>query len=187
MATDLRGVDDKCFKLSGLAIFGDDNRLTTFKLRSLVFPSSFDEAALRAIPLPRGHRRGRLPAPRERSPMFQAHGVWGAFYDLIEGDCIDAHQAEVRRTLAAALAALAGVTSRLDATGLPLSPARGATRLGTPHQLGMDLVLAGGEWIDALADAARIGYGLLLATACHAARALRGRSSIMRRGCRAGP
>jgi hypothetical protein len=34
MATDLRGVGDKCFKLSYRAIFVDNDRLTTFKLRS---------------------------------------------------------------------------------------------------------------------------------------------------------
>jgi hypothetical protein len=33
-----------------------------------VFPSSFDEAALRAIPLPRGHRRGRLSRAKAAEP-----------------------------------------------------------------------------------------------------------------------
>jgi hypothetical protein len=121
-----------------------------------LFPSSFDEAALRAIE--RCHADivdAGFPAPRQRIPMFRADGVWGAFYELIEGDRLDAHQPEVRRILAEALAALAGVTSRLDATGLLLSPARGATLWGTPHRLGMNLALAGGEWIDARGEAAR--------------------------------
>jgi hypothetical protein len=137
------------------AVFGlvlTDGRSVVLKL----FPASIDAAALHAIERCHAHVvAAGFPAPRQLVPLFHSDGVWGAFYELIDGEVLDAHRPDVRRTLAEALAELARVTSTLAFADLPPAPTRAATRWGTPHRFGMDLELPGGEWIDARADRAR--------------------------------
>jgi len=137
------------------AVFGltlADDTAVVLKL----FPSTFDETALRAIAscLARIHEAG-FPSPKPLVPLFQAAGVWGAFYELIDGTVLDAHRVDVRRTLAEALAELTRIVGDVDPTGLPLAPTRRHTVWGTPHRVGIDLGVAGGEWIDARAAAAQ--------------------------------
>jgi hypothetical protein len=88
-------------------------------------------------------------------PLFQADGVWGAFYELVDGTLLDAHRGEVRRTLAETLARLTELVLDLDPTGLPLAPTRGQAIWRAPHRVGIELGVAGGEWIDARAAAAQ--------------------------------
>ncbi|MEO8549686.1 MAG: hypothetical protein ABI678_06925 [Kofleriaceae bacterium] len=137
------------------AVFGltlADDSAVVLKL----FPSTCDEAALRAIEacLARINQAG-FPSPRPLAPLFQADQVWGAFYELIDGTVLDAHRVDVRRTLAHALAALTEIVIAVDPTGLPTAPTRRHTLWGPPHRVGIDLGAAGGEWIDARAAAAQ--------------------------------
>ncbi|HEV7554810.1 MAG TPA: hypothetical protein VGO00_05095 [Kofleriaceae bacterium] len=137
------------------AVFGltlADDTAVVLKL----FPSTFDEAALRAIESCLGRiNEAGFPTPKPLVPLFQADRVWGAFYELIDGNVLDAHCVDVRRTLAHALAELTELVIDVDPTGLPLAPTRRHTVWGTPHRSGTDLGVAGGEWIDARAAAAQ--------------------------------
>jgi hypothetical protein len=121
-----------------------------------LFPSTFDEAALRAIEscLARVNEAG-FPSPRQLVPLFLADRVWGVFYELVEGTVLDAHRAEVRGTLAQALAELTRIVIDVDPTGLPLAPTRRHAIWGIPHRVGTDLEVIGGEWIDSRAAAAQ--------------------------------
>jgi hypothetical protein len=137
------------------AVFGltlEDDTSVVLKL----FPSTFDEGSLRAIEscLVRINEAG-FPSPKPLVPLFQADRVWGAFYELIDGTVLDAHHVDVRRTLAQSLAELTEIVIGVDPTGLPLAPTRRPTTWGTPHRVGTDLGVAGGEWIDARAAAAQ--------------------------------
>jgi hypothetical protein len=137
------------------AVFGltlDDDTSVVLKL----FPSTFDEGALRAIEscLVQINEAG-FPSAKPLVPLFQADGGWGAFYELIDGTVLDAHDAGVRRILAQSLAELTAIVVNVDPTGLPLAPTRRPTTWGPPHRVGIDLGVAGGEWIDARAAAAQ--------------------------------
>jgi hypothetical protein len=133
------------------AVFGlmlADGRAVVLKL----FPATFADAELAAIHRCHAavHAAG-FPAPRPLG-RFAVDGVRGAFAELVDGDILDAHRPEVRRTLAVALATLHALA--LDPRGLPPAPTRGDTLWGPPHRLGIDYARAGGEWIDARAAAA---------------------------------
>ena len=84
-------------------------------------------------------------------PLTLADGVWGAFYELAPGNVLDAHVAEVRQTLANLLAEFTSVAVQIDPSSLPVTPTRRDALWGTPHRVGIDVTIPGGEWIDARA------------------------------------
>jgi hypothetical protein len=117
-----------------------------------VFPPSFDQTALLAIErcLSHAHAAG-FPSPKQLVPLFETGNTFAAFYELVEGDVLDAHRPDIRRTLAEALAGLTEILAEFDPTALPVAPTRGDSLWDTPHRLGMNLAIEGGEWIDARA------------------------------------
>ena len=151
-----QGISDAHFTSKSVgAVFGltlVDGARVVLKL----FPNSFDELELHAFARCLAHVvRAGFPAPKQLVPLFRADRVWGAFYELAPGRVLDAHQAEVRRTLARALADFARIASDLDPSGLPLAPTRREALWPTPHRTTIDLTSPGGEWIDARAEAAQ--------------------------------
>jgi Phosphotransferase enzyme family len=121
-----------------------------------LFPDIFGETELRAI-----ERALALvvsvgfPAPRQLVPLTLADGVWGAFYELVPGNVLDAHVSDVRQTLAKLLAEFTSVAVQIDPSSLPVTPTRRDALWGTPHRVGIDLTIPGGEWIDARAREAQ--------------------------------
>lgn len=121
-----------------------------------LFPPTLDATELAAIERCFNHiLSAGYPAPAPRGPMFEQDGLRGAFFELVEGEVLDAHRPEVRRTLAEALAELTRVVASLDPSGLPRGPMRGETLWDTPHRVHLDYARPGGDWIDARAAAAR--------------------------------
>ena len=137
------------------AVFGlalADGEAVVLKL----FPQTISEAELRAMGRCLAHAiASGYPAPKQLVPLFHAERGWAAFYELVPGIVRDAHDAGVRRQLAHGLADFARVMTGIDPSGLPLSAARGATLWPPPHRVVIDLTIAGGEWIDARAEAAQ--------------------------------
>jgi hypothetical protein len=137
------------------AVFGlalGDGGAAVLKL----FPPHAPQHELAAID--RCHRAfigAGFPAPRPLTPLFETDGLHGVFLEFVQGDRLDAHVPDVRRTLAAALAELARLAVDLDPTDLPLGPARGEELWPRPHRIGFTYELSGGEWIDARARAAQ--------------------------------
>jgi hypothetical protein len=77
-----------------------------------------------------------FPVPRVRSELFEAApGVWGAFYAYLDGEQRDAHTPVGRRELARSLAELTALLAPVDASELPLTPARLDSLWPTPERL----------------------------------------------------
>jgi hypothetical protein len=121
-----------------------------------VFPSSLDRKALLAIErcLSHVHAAG-FPSPKQLVPLFEAGSTFAAFYELVEGEVLDAHRPDVRRTLAEALASLTEIVANLDPAALPVALGRDETLWDAPHRAEMRLDIEGGEWIDERARACR--------------------------------
>src|SRR5689334_18707363 len=77
------------------AVFGLDLADGPAVVLKLFHPAT-SEGTLQAME--RCHRsivESGFPAPRQLGPVFRDEGVWGVFYELVEGDQLDAHRPEV--------------------------------------------------------------------------------------------
>ncbi|HTA91286.1 MAG TPA: phosphotransferase [Polyangiaceae bacterium] len=124
-----------------------------------LFNRSYSHGELAAMHRCMGNAASQgYPAPRIRSELFEAApGVWGAFYAYLDGDRRDAHEPVVRRELARSLAELSALLAPLDATDLPLTPARLETLWPPPQRIWHKLELESDDtrFIDAHATAAK--------------------------------
>lgn len=121
-----------------------------------VFPRSYSDEELRAIERCHAHvHAAHFPTPRQLGPIFRAGDIRVTFYELVDGEVLDAHDPQVRRTLATALARLTATLRPLDPTSLPLAPTRRESLWGPPHRITFDLARSGGEWIDERAREAK--------------------------------